>query len=89
MKKNYLYEIVENEFHGGGHLAYATTLENAARAANRLDRCSVVDKGQSQPRCCCGGPAIRFADGRKLDEKTRDELEEICYKMQSGTIRSR
>ena len=85
----YNYEIIENKFHGGAHIAYATTLETAARSANRHDTCTVYDKGQSFPRCCCGGPQIRRADGSALTPGEELKLEEIYYDMHCGRIPKR
>lgn len=86
MKTNYKFEITENYFHGGQHIAYATSLETAARSCNRHDRCSIYDKGMSQPRCCCGGPHIRHADGSELSYAEGNELDRIYYDMQCGRI---
>jgi hypothetical protein len=49
--KNYRYEITENKFHGGAHIAYSNTLINAVKTANRNDSCA-------RSGCCCGGPNI-------------------------------
>lgn len=85
----YNYEIIESNFHGGAHIAYATTLETAARSANRHDTCTVYDKGQCFPHCCCGGPRIRRADGSALAPGEALKLEEIYYAMHCGRIPKR
>lgn len=75
----YNYEIIESKFHGGAHIAYAASLETAARSANRRDTCA-------GGRCCCGGPQIRRADGSALTPSEALKLEEIYYAMHCGRI---
>lgn len=83
------YEIVENSFHGGHHIAFAHSLLSAAQSANRHDKCSVYDKGQSFPRCCCGGPQIRHSDGSTLTPDETAKLDQIYYDMSCGRIPKR
>lgn len=77
MKKNYCYEIIENSFHGGRHIAYATSLENAILSAKRHDCCS----GRG---CECGGPEIWNTDGSCLSREQLDEKWFLRWKMRNG-----
>lgn len=74
MRKDYLYEVVENRFHGHGHIAYATSLETAIRSAKRHDTCT----GRY---CECGGPEIRNADGTALSDADCQKMLELRWEM--------
>lgn len=74
MRQNYRYEVVENPFHGGRHIAYAISLETAMRSADRHDNCT----GRG---CICGGPVIRNADGTLLSAADYDKMCYLSYDM--------
>ena len=48
--KNYRFEVLESDFHGGGHLAYSNSLKNAVKVHGC---CHGTD-------CKCGGTYIKF-----------------------------
>lgn len=76
MNKNLRYEITMNPWHNDVHIAYAISLETAVHAAKRHDCCT----GHG---CCCGGPAIRNADGTPLSDQDAMRLSQIIWAMRN------
>jgi hypothetical protein len=68
------FEIVENSFHGGRHVAYAKTMESGYRAIRKLE-----PKGCSSGNCVCGGLQLVFTDGHSMTEDETMEMKQAAY----------
>lgn len=61
--KRFPYEILENEFHGGGHIAYATRYDLALKHVQKY-----IEEDIEFFNCHCGGPIVVRTDGQPLKE---------------------
>jgi len=60
----YPYEIIENEFHGGGHISYATRYDLALRNVQKY-----IDEDIENFGCYCGGPIIVRTDRKPITQE--------------------